>query len=85
MAAVAYQDKFEGLFEHFNLSRSLIIQPTKLGEVEAVWAWMKAAFEDRTTLAQQVQERLPGVMRLSRKNFDWMSPHKAHYPAKNSR
>lgn len=76
IAAVAYQDKFEGLLEHFGLNRSLIIQPAQLGEFDAVWAWMKAAFEANISLTQRVRMYLPGVMLLSQQNFSWMHPHK---------
>lgn len=72
VAAVAYQDKFEGLFEHFGLPNSHIIQPVQLGDPDAVWMWMKSAFLARHSLAQQVQQKLPKIMELSRMNFSWM-------------
>lgn len=75
VGVIAYQDKFEGLIEHFGMDQSIILQPTQLGQFEAVSGWMKSAFEARYNLNKQVQKMLPTIMDLSRRNFTWMKKH----------
>jgi polysaccharide pyruvyl transferase WcaK-like protein len=71
IAVVSYQEKFEGLLDHFGLDRSVLISPRQFGDFESVWNWMEAALHSRTELAAQVRAKLPGVLDLARRNFQW--------------
>jgi polysaccharide pyruvyl transferase WcaK-like protein len=65
-----YQGKFEGQFNHFGLSDGLIpkdqIPPTAEGLTELLRQRIRASDQ----IAARVQERLPGVLELSMKNFE---------------
>jgi polysaccharide pyruvyl transferase WcaK-like protein len=80
IAVVSYQDKFEGLLEHFGLDRSALISPRQLGDFESVWNWMEAALHSRIELAAQVRAKLPGVLDLARRNFLWTSAEERSSP-----
>lgn len=68
VAALTYQDKFQGLMKHFDLPQSLLLAPEKLKQVGAL-SGMLAAFEaDLPRLKSQTQTALPNVLSGSEKN-----------------
>lgn len=62
---VAYQDKFEGLFQHFEMD-GLTIQPEDVVKPGRLSAFFIEKYEQREALAAQVQRRLPAVRDLAR-------------------
>lgn len=70
VAAITYQDKFEGLFDHFGLSRSFLL-PANEALVEGRLRTMLFSFiENIAALRAQVQAKLPAVLAGSARNFD---------------
>jgi polysaccharide pyruvyl transferase WcaK-like protein len=61
---VAYQDKFEGLFQHFEME-GLTIQPQDVVIPGKLSAFFIEKYEQREALAAQVQRRLPAVRALA--------------------
>lgn len=61
---VAYQDKFEGLFQHFEMD-GLTIQPKDVVSPGQLSAFFIEKYEQREALAAQVQRRLPAVRELA--------------------
>jgi len=68
VACIAYQDKFEGLFQHFELD-GLTIQPQDVVEPGKLAAFFIEKYEQREALAAQVRRRLPAVRELSRQSL----------------
>jgi len=68
VACIAYQDKFEGLFQHFELD-GLTIQPQDVVEPGKLAAFFIEKYEQREALASQVRRRLPAVRELSRQSL----------------
>jgi polysaccharide pyruvyl transferase WcaK-like protein len=68
VACIAYQDKFEGLFQHFELD-GLTIQPQDVVEPGKLAAFFIEKYEQREALASQVRQRLPAVRELSRQSL----------------
>lgn len=69
VTCITYQDKFEGLFQHFELNTDLLIAPHDIfidDKFESMLHFFLANL-DRLTL--QVQEKLPAVKDLSLKNL----------------
>lgn len=62
---VAYQDKFEGLFQHFELD-GLTIQPEDVVMPGKLSAFFIENYEQREALAEQVRRHLPAVRDLAR-------------------
>jgi polysaccharide pyruvyl transferase WcaK-like protein len=67
--ALTYQDKFQGLFRHFDLPGYLLVSPDEIleGKLSAV---MERFLAEAPELKAIVNERLPNVLRLSSMNFD---------------
>lgn len=69
VAAITYQGKFHGLFQHFGLDEQLLISPDEIENDTAFAQWMINALDRWQPLAAQVQSRLPDVRRLAEKNL----------------
>jgi polysaccharide pyruvyl transferase WcaK-like protein len=65
VACIAYQDKFEGLFQHFELD-GLTIQPEDVIMPGKLSAFFIEKYEQREALAEQVRRHLPAVRDLAR-------------------
>ena len=65
VACIAYQDKFEGLFQHFELE-GLTIQPEDVIMPGKLSAFFIEKYEQREALAEQVRRHLPAVRDLAR-------------------
>ncbi len=79
VAALTYQDKFEGLFEHFGLDTQWLKSGEAALDAPALSTWMLDFFDALTPLTTQVREHLPQVLRLAAVNFDGVFaplPHK---------
>jgi polysaccharide pyruvyl transferase WcaK-like protein len=69
VAAITYQGKFHGLFQHFGLDEQLLLAPDQLDNPSGFAEWMIAALDRHQPLAEQVRNRLPDVHRLAEKNL----------------
>lgn len=69
VAAITYQGKFHGLFQHFGLDEQFLISPDEIQNDVAFAAWMMNALDQHQALADQVRSRLPQVHRLAEKNL----------------
>lgn len=67
--ALTYQDKFEGLYAHFDLPKKLLLPPQQLLDA----AGLQVAFDDFagsiSALTAQVAEKLPSVKEASALNY----------------
>lgn len=68
VACIAYQDKFEGLFQHFDLD-DMTIAPEELPIPGKLSQFFVDRFTKRQELAKQIQSRLPEVIQLAKKNL----------------
>ena len=71
VAGLTYQDKFEGLFEHFGLSREWLLSGESALDESRLTRWVQAFVDQIPDLRNQVASRLPDVMALS---YDNVSP-----------
>lgn len=81
VAAITYQGKFHGLFQHFGLNEQLLISPEKALNGSAFAAWMINALEQHQLLAVQIKNQLPKVHRLAEKNLSPLAESFSPNPA----
>lgn len=68
VAALTYQDKFQGLMKHVDLPLDLLLSPAQLKEPERFLAVLLRFHEQMTALRARVHERLPAVKAASAQN-----------------
>lgn len=68
VAALTYQDKFQGLFKHFDLDESLLLAPQELVERGRLSELIKHFIAVLPILRKKVEARLPAVKDLSARN-----------------
>lgn len=78
VAALTYQDKFEGLFEHFGLDARWLRSGEAALDAPALSIWLLDFFDALGPLTTQVVERLPRVLHLAATNFDGIFPPLPH-------
>ncbi|NJN32532.1 MAG: hypothetical protein HC824_20495 [Synechococcales cyanobacterium RM1_1_8] len=66
--SITYQDKHEGLYEHFNLSE-LLVTPEEAFQPQGLVRRIQACLPKREALRQKIEAKLPQVMALARANF----------------
>jgi len=66
---VAYQDKFEGLYEHFGLPDTMLIDPISAMDTGSLEKELKLFLSEIPKLRSIVDARLPVVLERSRRNF----------------
>jgi polysaccharide pyruvyl transferase WcaK-like protein len=66
--SIPYQDKFEGLYEHFQLPKADIVAPDTC-LTEAFVQRISQAVEQRRSTAQKIRTALPRVGELARRNI----------------
>lgn len=69
VAAITYQDKFQGLFAHFGISEQLLLAPAKFLVGDSFEKFLLHFLETHEAAGDQVRQALPGVMDLSRANI----------------
>ncbi len=69
VAAITYQDKFQGLFRHFGLPESLMLPPEHILDPAKFIRMIETVLDRRTELAEQVAAKLPEVIRLAEANL----------------
>ncbi|MBA3597198.1 MAG: polysaccharide pyruvyl transferase family protein [Methylibium sp.] len=70
VAALTYQDKFHGLFEHFDYPEKYLLAPAALADGESLVRMMCELIDELPALTAKVAERLPAVIEASRRNVD---------------
>ncbi|QOZ75411.1 hypothetical protein XH83_08125 [Bradyrhizobium sp. CCBAU 53351] len=68
VAAITYQDKFQGLFAHFGVSEQLLLSPAQFLVGDSFETFLQHFLGAHEAVGQQVRQALPGVMELSRAN-----------------
>ena len=74
VACVTYQDKFQGLLEHFSYPTDLMLSPTQLVEDGRLATMMSALIARTPELTSQVVNRLPAVKALAAANINPLRP-----------
>lgn len=69
VAAITYQDKFQGLFAHFGVSESLLLSPQQFLAAANLEQFLLHFLDTYKSAGEQVRRMLPGVMELSRANI----------------
>lgn len=64
-AALTYQDKFQGLFEHFGLPQDLLMPPNDALDTDRLSALLERFAKQLPALRDQVGRELPGVKEKS--------------------
>lgn len=65
----SYQDKFEGLLRHFDLSRSLLLSAEQVANAEYLERTICAFIDDLDLLRANVAAHLPGVIAAAERNL----------------
>jgi polysaccharide pyruvyl transferase WcaK-like protein len=68
VACITYQDKFEGLFKHFELD-GLTIAPEQALQPGNLAKFLMPLVERREDIRRHIQSRLPQIQRLAQANF----------------
>lgn len=68
VACIVYQDKFEGLFQHFKMG-NMTLAPEEILEPGKLSQFFLERFIQRQELSKQIKQRLPEVVRLAEKNL----------------
>lgn len=69
VVSISYQDKFEGLFQHFHLS-DMFLEP-ELGLNPDIFSqFIISKINQRDSIFTQIKSALPAVQALTQKNFD---------------
>jgi polysaccharide pyruvyl transferase WcaK-like protein len=68
VAALTYQDKFQGLMKHVDLPQDLLLQPSDLADPDKLVILMLRFHDDMATLRARVEARVPAVMAASALN-----------------
>ena len=66
--SIGYQDKHEGLYQHFNVPE-LLMSPAQALKPEGLLHFIQHHLLQQQQLHQHLEQRLPHVMELSQKNF----------------
>jgi len=69
VAAITYQDKFQGLFAHFGISESLLLSPAQFLVGDSFEKFVLHFLGAHESAGEQVRQALPAVMELSRANI----------------
>lgn len=69
VAALTYQDKFHGLFDHFELPADLLLTPSEALDARELTAMLHRFVLAMPNLQRQVQSRWPTVLEASERNL----------------
>lgn len=70
VACQTYQDKFHGLFDHFDLPRELLVEDDAGLDTEQFGALLRGFIDSLPALREQISRKLPDVESLAARNFD---------------
>lgn len=68
---IAYLNKFEGLFQLFEIE-GMVINPDTVADAGVMLAKLEELMERRESLEAAIQAKLPDVLALSLKNFEYL-------------
>ena len=68
VGCISYQDKFEGLFDYFNL-KDLVITSEEAFIENKLMHLINYLTKERTNISEKIKKNLPRVLYLSHKNF----------------
>jgi len=68
VACITYQDKFEGLFKHFELE-GMTIDPERAFQPGNLAKFLIPLVENREEIRRHIQSKLPQIQQLARANF----------------
>lgn len=74
VAALTYQDKFRGLFRHFDLPEDLLLAPESIDRAGALRALLARLIDRSDALSVRIEKKLPEVIALSKRNFEGLLP-----------
>lgn len=69
VACISYQDKFEGLFQQFDLE-NMIIEPTEAFQPGRLADFLWPLIEKRKEIRHHIQLKLPYIQQLAQANFE---------------
>ena len=72
-AALTYQDKFQGLFEHFSLPQDLLLAPSKALKPSDLLGMLLCLVDQLPILRQQIAKALPHVGSMASLNIDGLT------------
>lgn len=67
---LVYQSKFQGLFAHFQLPEDLLVEPEDSLDAKFLEQRLGSFLDRIVPLTQDIRSRLPGVLEMSRLNFE---------------
>ena len=70
VAALGYQGKFEGLFDHFGYPRRLLLDGSMVINPPLIRDLLHGLIEDLPKLGAHIRARLPYIQELARRNLD---------------
>jgi polysaccharide pyruvyl transferase WcaK-like protein len=68
VACIVYQDKFEGLYQHFGLS-NLTLDPNRSMQPQQISQFLLPHIHQSDVLRKQIQFKLPQILQLAKLNF----------------
>lgn len=71
VGGMTYQDKFEGLFELFEISGFCVVGKT-VSETNALKEMTQRLVSKRHSLKDKIEAKLPQVTDLAKKNVNWV-------------
>lgn len=74
VAALTYQDKFQGLFRHFDLPNHLLLSPVDAAIPQRLKAMLTRFIEEIAPLREKIAVQLPAVLEASEINLDGLKP-----------
>lgn len=72
-ACLTYQNKFEGLFEHFNLPSEYLMAPDVLKDAQKLDVVIESFLDSLSVLRERVAGELPKVLQLSERTFSFLN------------
>lgn len=69
VGGLTYQDKFQGLLDHFGMSHDLLIDPTGVTDADRFGKYLLNFFDRLDDNASLVEARLSSIKAMSAKNF----------------
>lgn len=70
VAALTYQDKFQGLLQHFDYPQHYLLAPSGLADGQSLFHMVCRLIDELPVLTARVVERLPAVLAASRRNVE---------------
>lgn len=69
MICIAYQGKFEGLYQHFGLSAAELLSPAKFHTDDGIKNALINFVDQADEIREKSGKKLPEILDLSKRNF----------------